>query len=269
MIYTNPPRVDGFGAQYLSIIFAILYVELYLRSSFALTSPNYKVVYGDEAKDIESIMNLASVYPNVLDLDEPVQRVTDGESYSFSESHIDMCINSSTMQKIRNAFHEKHQHTFNEYRKNIDTSTVNVAVHIRRPSLNPNVDIPQDLDGHEVKNKTIEQIASMNLNPNRYVINERFMNVMNVIRQHYAQQDKKCRFHILSEGNPIDFECFKADDVEFHLNDTVERTFCYLVYADALVLSVSSFSYTAALLNPTNVWFQPFCHRAVSTWHPY
>jgi hypothetical protein len=128
------------------------------------------------------------------------------------------------------------------------------------------MDLPPQIEGLDVKNMTLEQ--AVQASP-RFASNERYLNVIQYIRTLCNSQGKTAQFHIVSDGKPEHFDCFKADDIELHLKESVEQSYCRLVYADVLVICHSAFSYTAGLLRPNNVFFQPFVHAPVSSWIAY
>lgn len=262
--YTNQVRTDGFGAQYLSIMFAILYVEQYLKKEYVFTPPNFRIVYGKDAKMMTDIMNLTSVFKQHQYQYQHVSTVFDSQTYPYCESHIDECVQSNTMDKIRKAYMDKNQALYTYTNIFTPIPIKHVAVHIRRPSMNVNVDIPEHMDGIPVKQLPIDDAISKSI---RYTENKRFLQVMDKIR---TQNDNRVMFHIVSEGPTEHFECFKSADVELHLNDPVEVSYCMLVTADILVTCWSSFSYSAGLLSKGQVWYQSdFVHRAPSHWHSY
>jgi glycine cleavage system pyridoxal-binding protein P len=69
-----------------------------------------------------------------------------------------------------------------------------------------------------------------------------------------------------SKGSIENFDCYKNDDVIFHIDEEVTKTFIGLVGSDALVMSASSFSYIAAILTDAEVYYLPFWHRAKKEW---
>ena len=264
MYYTNTRREDGFGAQYQSLIFNIVFTEEYRKAVFAYTSPDFVKVYGDEADELEAIMNLKGLFPKKEEVEERGETVIVNnefkETFPYFEANIDNYIRSASMEKIRRAFNERNgQFAFVKRDENI----VNVAVHIRRPSKNPNIDLKEHLEGVDVKTLSIEESAR---SCPRFSVNDRYLRVMQHLRHKYGGRS---RFYIFAEGDMTDFENLKGDDVIFELDKPVDYSFSKLVYADVLVASWSSFSYTAALLSKGEVWYQPFWHRGASHWNRY
>ena len=270
MFYTNQPRDDGFGSQFLSLVRAILYVEIHLQSSFIVTSPQLHHIYGDDASDLESIINLNSIYPNIKDTstNSQITVVYDSSTYPYAEDNMDHSVNSATMDKIRIAFHNKNKTKYTSLFDRTDEGVVHVAIHVRRPSLHPNIDTPAQLLGHDVKSMSMEQAASFSV---RFIHDERYLCVMKTIREKYKHMGKKCKFYIVSEGKPELFDSFvKSDDVILCVNKSIEESFCTLVYADVLVVSWSAFSYLAAMIKHNDVWCPTeFCHALVTSWIKY
>ncbi len=72
---------------------------------------------------------------------------------------------------------------------------------------------------------------------------------------------------IYSEGDPADFaQLVQTYDAGLHLNDDVARTWHAFASADILVLSRSSYSYSAALYNTGVVIYTKFWHSKLPSW---
>lgn len=235
MYYTTIQRTDGFGAIFQNIIFNILYAEYhnhtYVYTPLLSIDHNYDNISNFNEK-LNSFMNLADTFKRPNDAGTLIELYT--EYYSFVQSIIDSLIPSNTFLKIKNAFFSNKSSPFtNDY--------LNISVHVRRPNI-----CDDRLDGADT--------------PDTY-----YLDVMNKIRQ--LKLNKSIKFHIYSQGNSDMFSAYKSDDVEFHLNDTIENTFLGLVYADILVISKSSFSYTAGLLTDGLVIYHPgFWHPPLESW---
>jgi hypothetical protein len=245
---TNLIRDDGFGAQYQSIICAILCTELH-GHPFAYSRPNLAKVYSAaEIEEMENLMNFRGNYP---DADGSENKVHIQASYTFVEQNIDMCLKSAPMQNIKSLFRANKKRPF-------DTDRVHVAVHIRRPSISPTIDNPDQIEGHHVK--ALRDFSSDHVE--RFTRDAHFLATMDQIRSKHPT----ALFHVFSEGDPDLFRAFEAADVIMHLNEPATETFIKLVFADVLVTCKSSFSYVAALLSDGEVWYTPFWHRPASHW---
>ena len=263
-MFTNSPRSDGFGAQYQHIIATIIYAEVY-SSEYIYSKPDFKTVYQDDEKHIENIMNLntENSFRNILSLTQeeinntkfPHQNPID-----VFQPNIDLLLKSNSMKKIKHLYSIQNKNNYSD-------SFTNVAIHIRRPSLHPNIDIPSHLDGHDVKHMNIYQLPNVS---ERFTSYDYFIEIIKEIKSNHSltsySAGKPLKFHIFSEGNSNDFDIFKDDSVELRLNENIKDTFTNLVYADILVTSASSFSYTAALLSDGIIYAKHFWHTNPSHW---
>lgn len=235
----NIERTDGFGAQFQSIIFYILYAELN-GLEFAYrpitdmehnydNDPNFIVQINEFINIIDNFSTISNV--NMSD----VVDIPSGLIYNTVENSIVMYTdNNPSLNKIKNCFWKtKDRNVFKNNR-------INVAVHIRRPNIHDN------------------RIEGCDTNDTYYLA------VINSIRTKYC--NKNLIFHIYSQGEIANFECYKNEDTELHINESVTSTFLGLVGAEILVMSRSSFSYSAALLSDGEVYYLPFWHRPKQSW---
>jgi hypothetical protein len=244
--YTNHLRGDGFGANYQTLIYAILYAEVYCKGEFIYTKPNLKAIYEDDSDEYEEIMNLSKCFKSISDIDNKydVTVIDIMLSYSTINSNLNMYLNSDSMKKIRFMFKE------NKVINILDNNYNHIAIHIRRPSLHKNIDnIEEHKEGWDKRTMNIEQLA--NFTP-RFKTDDYYINIINYIRD--SCDLKTNIFHIFSEGKIEDFGNFKGDDIVFHLNEPVKDTYIYMVMSDILVISPSAFSYSAVLLNENTVF---------------
>jgi hypothetical protein len=130
----------------------------------------------------------------------------------------------------------------NKARNPFANECFNVAVHIRRENAHDN--------GCAGNRATT---------PNSY-----YAGVMQEIRETHST--KPLLFHVYSQGDQENFRELGASDVFFHLDEEIIDTFYGLVAADILVMSPSSFSYSAALLSDGIVYYKPFWHNRKSGW---
>lgn len=248
--FTSCVRDDGFGSQFQTILGAVLFAEFH-GHEFTYSPPRLAHLYTpEEVEEIENIINfkdkfrLADGSEQVIDLEK---------SYNFLYENIDTILQSPIMQKIRNIFKENKPNPFND-------NEFNVAIHIRRPSIKETIDVIHQNGGwgdtKHIKNFDQDQT-------NRFTRNGYFLDVMNLIRKSHPG----AKFHIFSDGAPELYECFKANDVTLHLSTSLMKTYTYMVYANILVISKSSFSYTAALLRDQgSVYYTPFWCAPASNW---
>jgi len=229
-------RNDGFGAQFQQMLAVILYSEnnnmRYAHKSIVQAEHNYD----DNESYIENIENLMNLRGNYEDYNkvpkEDVTGIGAPEIYHYFDANIDQYLESQSMENIRKVFWA------NKDRNVFKNTFLNVAVHVRRPNSHDS-----RLEGADT--------------PDSY-----YLNAINHIRSNYSN----IRFHIYSQGNEKDFEVFKADDTELHLDTDLTDTFTQMVGADILVMSRSSLSYAAAILSKGIVYYLPFWHMKASKW---
>lgn len=115
---------------------------------------------------------------------------------------------------------------------------IDIAIHIRRGDVN------------STKNAI------------RFTSNAIYIKIIDALKLKYPQY----KITIFSEGNVKDFAELKLDDIQFRLNEDILQTFHSLVCAKVLIMSKSSFSYSAAILNANIVYYTHFWHMPLNTW---
>jgi hypothetical protein len=243
-VFTSKPRTDGFGAQFQNIIFDILYAH---NNAHNTTKHKYvfpKITsfahnYNNDPSFNQTLIDYMNLTPyfcipkNVNYSNIPY--CNPAVTYRYCETNLTQLLNSNTFKHIQHIFFENKTTPFN-------TAFYNVAVHVRR------------------HNQHDDRVAGTNTSDNYYV------NIIRFIRRRY-NQTKPLKFHIYSQGSPSDFSIYAADDTEFHMNDTdVLETFSGLVFADSIITSGSSLSYTAALLNKGVIFYKRFWHKPANHW---
>ena len=93
---------------------------------------------------------------------------------------------------------------------------------------------------------------------------EYFLNIIKTIREKYPK-NSLC-FHIYSQGNNTDFQCYKNDDTILHINENIFDSFLGMACSDVLVTSPSSLSYVAALLSDGKIYYKKFWHTHKNNW---
>lgn len=237
MYYTNSQRDDGFGAIFQNIIFDILSTE-YHGNTFIYTpiksidhnyntDPNF-------TNNLEKFMNIKDyyIYPENVDVNN-INTIKCVNSYPFVQANMDQLFSSESFKKLKDIFYMNKQSPF-------DDNYIHISVHIRRPNSR---DVR--VDGSDT--------------PDSYYIDK-----INLIKNSFS--DKPLKFHIYSQGDEANFKSFISDNTIFHLNESVESTFLGLVYANILITSRSSFSYTAGLLSNGTIIYQKFWHPPLNSW---
>ena len=242
--YTSRPRNDGFGAQFQNIIFDILYTysntnsNTYVFPGIDSFEHNYNNDPGYTNRLIR-YMNLKDHFSGSsggLHLGTIHRYTTD--VYSHVEDNISKLITSEPMKLIKSLFYADKTTPF-------DTRYHNVAVHVRRPN------------SHDCRIEGTNDTDSYYLNVIRYIR-----------KNHDSSDGKHLRFHIYSQGDTGAYDEYmnNNDDMVLHINEDVLLTFHGLVFADTLVTSASSFSYTAALLSNGAIYYKDFWHKPADSW---
>jgi hypothetical protein len=232
MYITNALRDDGFGAQYQTVIFTILYAGLYnlefVYTPFTSIAHNYD---NDELflEKKEKFINIKNNYKSVREINPkklinvPLQKI-----YWEVEQRLDLLLNSDSFKKISELFYN-----------NKTKSDENImSVHIRRANQFDIGDYGYESDDYYLKS-------------------------IDLVLKEYKDIEK---IKIYSQGNIDNFSKFNYQLIEFHLNEPIEDTFSDLVFSNHFIMSKGSFSYTAALLNKNHVYYLPFWHPPLSTW---
>jgi len=235
--------MEGMGSQFLTIIRAIIFCEFH-GLAFVYTKPDWSSVYSkNEADIINNTINIESLF-----------RINDGSAhiishaitYPFVDSNIDICLQSNSMHKIKQIM--KRYNPFSE--------GFHVVLHVRRPSTNTNIDIPEFVG--DVKNI----VDFSNDQTERYTSDRYFLEHITNIRKTHPG----AIIHVISDGNPDIFNSFESAGVILHINNSVIDAFMMMVHADILVTSRSTFSYTAAHFNENKVIYLKCWHSPSSNW---
>jgi hypothetical protein len=239
MYFTSEQRIDGFGAQYQTLIHMIYYAYankgVYIHTPIKTIEHNYSndTFY---IKQLEELM-CTHIFKTIDEITFPITEVlciTNKECRDYFDSNVDNAMSDTSMTSYKTLFWENIIHC------HYNTGKFNIALHIRRGDV------------------------SHNYNEGRYTPNEYYLEKIAYLSEQYG--DKDLLFHIYSEGEEADFACFNSQNVVLHLNEDVKSTFLGLVTSDVLVQAKSSFSYVAGLLSRGIVYHIPFWHPPLSSW---
>jgi len=237
-------RPDGFGAQFQTIIYAILIAENDNNEYLHIPIKSMHHNYDNDPHFLSKIKEMMNVYTNYKCIDD-VENKTDIQTLGIHEAihkfeaNINFYLESNSLKKIKDFFWKNKSRDFFKNKK------FNVAVHIRRPNLHD--------DRIEGANEALEY----------------YFNIIDTIRNKYANTEKDVLFHIYSQNELCDYDNIvdnNITDIQFHLNESIPDTFIGMVAAEALVTSASSFSYTAALLSDGEIYYKPFWCCPKNTW---
>jgi FkbM family methyltransferase len=242
---TNVLRTDGFGAQFQSVLWTLLWAETTGRrfkytpiQHIDLISNSGTIKDTEDENTFEEVIQYMSIKDNYPLADSEATPVPIGTPYAYVEANLDSVFQSFTFRRVKEQFMVGKVRRF-------DTDRLHVAVHIRR------------LGNFEREHGRFR--AGTHDTPN-----SEYLAIMNRIREEYRGRDLV--FHIYSQGRVEDFAELASDQTVFHLNEKVLDTFTDLIFADVLVTCRSSFSYLAALFSENVVYYMPFWHTPRSHW---
>lgn len=229
-------RSDGFGAQLQCYIWSLLYGNDIGETVYLPKKITFEHNYGgnlDFHSELINYMNLHTYYgvPEGVDESSLPPFTVD---YSFVESNLDRLTQTGFFQEMKERFLENKQNPY-------DTEHFHVAVHIRRPN-------PHDsrLWGSDTPD-------------------DDYVKILNMIREEHSQE-KPLLFHIFSQSYCFNTPLYAAPDVLFHLDEPIPQTFNGFLFADILVTSSSSYSYSAAFFAKGAVYCKKFWHAPLSSW---
>tara|TARA_Y100000768_G_scaffold378998_1_gene354125 strand:- start:2940 stop:4847 length:1908 start_codon:yes stop_codon:yes gene_type:complete len=239
-------KTDGFGSQ-LQAIFSLIAYCNYKGYTYVHT-PMYRMQHNHEnindfVMQMNSFINIEHKFSTIDQLSNYEKSIIHEHKEgpfvhgSFSPEYF---YNSYVLDLFREMYFSKQKPEL-YYNKDF----VNIALHIRRG---------------DVSMKNTRHIS-------RYTSNE-----------HYIELLKKMDLnnsiiHIFSEGTEKDFEDivtnFPNNNFVMHISKEIKLTFHHLVMADVLVLSKSSFSYCAGLLNTNKKianFIKSWWHKPLKSW---
>jgi hypothetical protein len=100
----------------------------------------------------------------------------------------------------------------------------------------------------------------------RYTKNGVIVRSMRDLQSVISDLGLTCEFHLHSEGEPKEFQCFAELGCALHLNADALWTMRQLIEADVLLMSKSSFSYVAALINAGVKLYEPCMNPGLTEW---
>lgn len=239
---TNPffGAQEGFGEQYKLIIYYMFFAELnhmrFVYTPFKEIAHNYD---NDEqfVQKLEKFINLKDKLENRDLLGNSLENVfittilhaIDQNRLAFEQSN--------TLKIIKQAFYTDKINPFTSGKKHI-------AIHIRRKNA-------------------FDHYSHSGL----FVPDSIYMEI--ILKLHELNTDS-CQFHIFSQGQEDSFNHYKTSlpqiDIVLHINEPLESTFLYLVYADVLVVSPSALSYTAGLISNQTIFYIRHCNPPLPSW---
>lgn len=108
--------------------------------------------------------------------------------------------------------------------------------------------------------------VSASANKMRYTDDESILRSIDSLRRMAKETGRDLAISVYSQGSPEDFSAFKARGCELHLDTDAIETMKAMIESDILVMSKSSFSYVAALLNTGVIVYEPTFNPPLSSW---
>lgn len=234
--------VDGFGYQYIFILFTLAYCEFHGYEYIHRPITKMEHNYDNDNKfldKIEDLINIKNNYKSIHDFsptklnphrNRDVKIMSRGKFIDlfFKKKEITKYLNKDNYFKYKDIFWK------NKDRSKIYTNNkFNVAIHIRR--------------NNKVDTAKIDRLL---------ISNKFYLDKINMIKETY--KDKDLHFNIISQGSISNFECFISSDITLYLDTDLSHSFLLMVEADLLVTAPSSFSYVAALLSDKEVYYYKY-----------
>jgi len=229
--YTVTGKTDGFGAQYLSVMSGIAFCKANCESYNYIHTP-FKSIAHSRGKE-ESLNNFIGI-PDTLynkNNEEINETVPFSKSVHWANKHTlsRRYYNNNTIELLRKYYYSSPKP---------DIENIDIAIHIRRGNVGVNA--PGD----------------------RYTSNSDYNKIIKFLNVKYPNY----KIVIFSEGKVDDFKELIGNNISFRLNGCIEETFHSLVCAKILVVAKSTFSYSAAILNPNEIYYIKFRHGPLEHW---
>jgi len=232
--YTIRGKMDGFGAQYQAIMSGIAYCK-YANYSY-IHSP---IIYLEHLENDDKTLSDMNQFIGIpmSDSHPPSTTTTKIVEESYSElvhfsDHPDQFYTTDVRNQLKKYYYSTWKPTI---------KINDIAIHIRRGDVG------------NTQNK------------DRYTDNIIYRQILKQLITQYPSYS----ITIHSQGDIHDFKDLINNDIpmQFHLNKDIKTTFHSLVTAKVLVMSKSSFSYAAALLNDGDIYYMPFWHKPLQHWN--
>jgi hypothetical protein len=242
---TIPQRGDGFGAQFLNLIRAIVFVEVN-GNTFIYTGIDAMTIQ-DADEDptyfskIINYMNINRFYLTPADIPNKAQIHFLPNVIDFYHYYVHDFLKMETSDSFR-----RYRKIFlHDKTSPYDNNFYNVAIHIRRTEKYQTLDNPNFSDSY-------------------------YTQFCEKIRNEY-NGSKPLRFHIYSLGKQDEFSFLKGNDIIFHLNEDLIKSHLGFIFADVLLISHSCLSYTAAFFSKGIIYYRHWnhLHLGLPSWIRY
>jgi len=231
--YTITGKTDGFGAQYQAIMSGIAICNY--KNIIYVHTPFNKMEHNANAKKLNEFIGINNkklkekgLFPKNL---QNVFKEQFCKKIHFHDTP-NIFYTDKVVEIIRDCYYSTEKPVI---------GSIDIAIHIRRGDVN--------------KNTMFRKIS-------RYTDNSEYIKIIQGLKRKYPGQT----ITVFSEGKYDDFKELGLDEGCFQLNTDIMETFHSLVSAKILVMSVSSFSYSAAILNKNTIYYKDFWHKPLNNW---
>lgn len=236
-------KTDGFGSQLQAMLSLMAYCRF--QGINYVHTPMYQMQHN---------------YDNDTDFVSKMNSFTNFNALAHPETHM----NEGVVQRLEGPFVHGTYHPEFFYDEDFRSHIREIYYGSEKPKIH-------FFDNTEVKHVALHirrGDVSLQKYPGRFTSNETYIQLVNAL---LSIATSPYKIHVFSQGNLEDFQDLSENikGIEYHLNEDIRTTFHSLVSADVLVLSRSSFSYCAALLNANTVVannIQGWWHKPLSTW---
>lgn len=245
---------DGFGENYKTIMMSMVYAEAN-NGIFAYTPLSELCHNYDKDPDFdtkkEEMINLHQCFPKAT---EKSVIISKPNLLHFFDNNLSFFERSNTIKLLKKQFKDKNQ---NSYLGTSYEKSFNIAIHIRRPNRFDK-GFYSDPANHDKENV---QLAGLDVPVDFYIL---------LIKQLLSAYPNSI-IHIYSQltNNEKEFEIYTSigqNRLVLHIDEDLNKTFTDMVYANVLLMSPSSLSYTAALLSDNIIYYIPYCSPPMSHW---
>jgi len=248
ILMTIEGKTDGFGSQ-LQAYFSLMAYCKYKDYEY-IHNPIYRMHHNDKNMEnyptyMNNFIHIESKYRSISQLSNYettiLHKMKEGP-FVHGSLHTEYFYNQEFLKDIKTIYFTKEKPSLSYYE-----NSKNLAIHIRRGDV------------------------TASKYPNRYISNQVYIDLLKQLDNQFNLQNYQ--IHLFSQGEYNDFidiiESFPNNLFYFHLNEGIQETFHALVMADILILSKSSFSYCAGLLNSKMVianLITKWWHKPLKQW---
>jgi hypothetical protein len=231
--YTITGKTDGFGAQYQAVMSGIAICNY--KNIIYVHTPFNKIEHKVNVKKLNEFIGISNKELKESGLfPKNPQNITKEDFNRKVHFHNTPSIfyTDNVLKIIRDYYYSTEKPSI---------GCIDIAIHIRRGDVNKN---------------------TMHRKISRYTDNSCYIKIIEGLKNKYPGQT----ITVFSEGRYENFKDLGLDEGCFQLNTDIMETFHSLVSAKILVMCVSSFSYSAALLNKNIIYYQDFWHKPLDHW---